>query len=336
MQYLADCSNGRKNNLNIIRFVAATLVIFSHSFALTGEDEPIIGGGLAVSVFFFLGGFLICKSMFRLQKGKDYFKARIIRIFPPLCLVTVVITFILGPIMSTYSVSQYFTSSQTYKYLLNCFFVLVHNLPGVFENNIYNSTVNGVLWTLPIEFLCYIGCFIAYKIGLLDKSKLKFLCIPLFIIYSVLCIVIQSDFIIGGLLRPCIMFFSGMACFVYKDKIPMDRKLFLMDIILLTISVLCGLFNVFIYLFWGYFLLFIAFGTQIKLDKFSSKHEISYGIYLTGWPIQQVLCSITDNNINWVANFVISLIIAIILGYLISLFEGLYLRRTIKWQKKER
>lgn len=336
MRYLKDCSNGRNNNLNIIRFVAAILVIFSHSFPLTGVDEPIEkilmgqigGGGLAVSVFFFLGGFLICKSMHRLDNGKDYFKARSIRIFPPLCLVTVVITLVLGPIMTEYSVLEYFSSVQTYKYLLNCVFVLVHDLPGVFSNNIYNSTVNGVLWTLPVEFMCYIGCFVAYKIGVLDRSKLKVLCLPVFVIYSILCIVINNEFITGGILRPCIMFFAGMVCYVFRDIILMDKRILFVDIILLIISMVCGFFNVGIYVLWGYCLLYLAFGTGIKLDKFSSKHEISYGIYLTGWPIQQVICSVTDNGVKWYANFIIAAVAAIIIGYIISLFENMYLKKV--------
>ena len=71
---LAVSSNGRNNNLNIIRFVAALMVIFGHSYAATYSyslGDPLHRltlnqldfGGLAVSIFFTFGGFLICKSM---------------------------------------------------------------------------------------------------------------------------------------------------------------------------------------------------------------------------------------------------------------------------------
>lgn len=70
--------------------------------------------------------------MHRLENAKYYFKARIIRIFPPLIFVTFVMAFIVGPIVTELSIDSYFTSVGTYKYLLNSFMILVHDLPGVF------------------------------------------------------------------------------------------------------------------------------------------------------------------------------------------------------------
>lgn len=74
---LGVLSEGRKNNLNFIRFIAAVMVIFGHSYAATLSykmGDPICRltknqldfGGLAVSIFFVYGGFLIAKSMERL------------------------------------------------------------------------------------------------------------------------------------------------------------------------------------------------------------------------------------------------------------------------------
>ena len=55
---------GRDNNFNIIRFLAATMVIWTHAFGLLGytEFEPVhrifgIGAGdLGVDIFFVLSG----------------------------------------------------------------------------------------------------------------------------------------------------------------------------------------------------------------------------------------------------------------------------------------
>lgn len=170
---LESISRGRNNNLNLIRFIAALMVILGHSYVATtaGKEHEFMCiitqnqldfGGLAVSIFFVYGGFLICKSMHRLENAKYYFKARIIRIFPPLIFVTFVMAFIVGPIVTELSIDSYFTSVGTYKYLLNSFMILVHDLPGVFLENM-QTAVNGPLWTLPVEFLCYIACYIMYK-----------------------------------------------------------------------------------------------------------------------------------------------------------------------------
>jgi peptidoglycan/LPS O-acetylase OafA/YrhL len=70
---LSSYANSRDNNFNLVRFIAATLVLFSHSFAIaygSTDAEPlsnIVGmtrGNVAVDVFFVTSGFLITISCF--------------------------------------------------------------------------------------------------------------------------------------------------------------------------------------------------------------------------------------------------------------------------------
>ena len=171
---------GKSNNLGFIKFIAALIVIISHAFPLSTVDrldlmenitrERLSFGGLAVAIFFFSSGLLVTKSLFKNPHFVPYFKQRIKRIFPPLIFIAVICAFVLGPIITSLSASEYFSNSQTYKYLLNGICILQHDLPGVFQGNVYGSTVNGALWTMPVEFLCYVACFIGYKIKLLNKK----------------------------------------------------------------------------------------------------------------------------------------------------------------------
>ena len=46
--------------------------------------------------------------------------------------------------------------------MLNAVLVLVHPLPGVFASNPYPDVVNGALWTLPVEYACYVLCFVVF------------------------------------------------------------------------------------------------------------------------------------------------------------------------------
>lgn len=83
----------RHNNLNFIRFVAALLVIMSHSFSVTegayaqGTPLDVITqtrlsfGGVAVAFFFFYSGLLIAKSCETHKRLPDFFNKRIVRIF---------------------------------------------------------------------------------------------------------------------------------------------------------------------------------------------------------------------------------------------------------------
>lgn len=63
-----------KNNLNAIRFILATLVIYSHSFGLLNLEEPVfLGvslGRFSVICFFVLSGYLISKSNY--SSGNQY------------------------------------------------------------------------------------------------------------------------------------------------------------------------------------------------------------------------------------------------------------------------
>lgn len=186
---LSDVATSRVNNLNFMRFVAALMVIVSHCYSVVlGGDagsyllkltgDRLSPGGVSVGVFFLFGGFLIARSCEHYPEAKKFFSARILRLFPELLFVVILTAFVLGPMLSTLSPVEYFTNPQTYKYLLNGVLIMVHQLPGVFTNNPSGDVVNAALWTLPVEFICYILCFISYKLTKFDKKKFLLLSIP--------------------------------------------------------------------------------------------------------------------------------------------------------------
>lgn len=321
---LAVSSNGRNNNLNIIRFVAALMVIFGHSYAATYSyslGDPLHRltlnqldfGGLAVSIFFTFGGFLICKSMERLQTAKKFFSARIMRIFPPLIFVTFIMTFLLGPIVTYLPLTKYFSDSRTYMYLLNSIMILVHNLPGVFCNNI-NTSVNGPLWTLPVEFLCYIMCYLAYKMHILSRKIARYTIIQVLVIYFILYHLMSEMLVFREALRPIMLFYFGMLYYIYRDKIELKYRYLLSCILILCISVTFNIMWFMIVICLPYILLCIGYGTKRKLQHFGEKMEISYGIYLFGWPVQQCIVLIFGKNMLPILNFIISAPIAVICG----------------------
>ena len=174
--------NTKNYNYNFIRFIAALMVIISHSFALSlgASSQHYIDshhlnlinintwGFLAVAVFFFGSGFYIAKSCERNESFLVFLLKRLFKLLPMLILVVLISIFIIGPVFTTLPLKDYFSNILTWKYLLNGILILQHNLPGVFTNNVYMPTVNGALWTLPVEFLCYLFCYIFYKIFFFD------------------------------------------------------------------------------------------------------------------------------------------------------------------------
>ena len=73
--FVADEASDRRNNINVIRFIAASAVIYGHMAHLTGLPVPQICGeevsSLAVKVFFVLSGYLIAQSY---QRDPDPFR----------------------------------------------------------------------------------------------------------------------------------------------------------------------------------------------------------------------------------------------------------------------
>lgn len=289
---------GRQNNLNLLRFLAALLVIYSHAWVLTGNEADDIskltrgqatGGQIAVMLFFFYGGLLIMKSMERKRTARKFFEARLWRIFPPLWIVVLCSALLLGPALTALPLPAYFGNGGTWKYLLNGLLVPVHPLPGVFENNPAMSTVNGALWTLPVEFFCYIMCFVFYRLGL-SRGKLPLILLPVAAaLAGAARVLLRNIPVFQNAVLPVLFFYIGMVCCLYADRIPLNGWAALIAAAALALSVAAGVYVYVVCVAYPYILLWLAFGTPRKLSGFGRRLELSYAIYLTGFPIQQTL-----------------------------------------------
>ncbi|WP_126422591.1 acyltransferase family protein [Parolsenella catena] len=296
---LESVSQGRDNNLDVIRMIAAVLVITSHSFALrygaSGFDfEPLSVftkdalsmGGLAVGFFFLYGGFLIARSAERHPRRLGFFKRRINRILPELAAVVFTCAFILGPILTEGSISAYFSSPQTYKYLLNALLIPVHNLPGVFANNAYQYVVNGSLWTLPVEFVCYILVYAAFRTTKYQRRQYALLLVPCACAFGLYGIALYPAY--SSVVRPVILYFIGMTCYVHRSSIVI--KPLHAGIAFLLFLALCplGLADVAMLTCFPIIALWLAFYFEAPKPR-KQCPDISYSLYLWGWPVGQIL-----------------------------------------------
>ncbi|MCZ7447478.1 acyltransferase [Agrobacterium rhizogenes] len=148
------------DNFAAIRLIAAVLVVFGHSFPLSGGHGPGYLGSpvstLAVKVFFVISGYLISESWVRDPNVVRYLLRRSLRIFPALIILCLVTVLLVGPTLTVLPVSTYFAKSGTWSYFWNVGLLPNYSLPGMFASNIYPNAVNGSLWTLPVEFLMYL------------------------------------------------------------------------------------------------------------------------------------------------------------------------------------
>jgi peptidoglycan/LPS O-acetylase OafA/YrhL len=325
-RYIDQCIDSRKNNLDIIRFLAATFVLFSHAYPLTighNGSEPFavftVGqmtfGELAVAIFFVISGFLITQSFDRSKNVSYYVKARILRIFPGLIFCVLLSVFILGPIFTDLSTVDYFKNRETLDYFKTItLYWLQFDLPGVFSANIWPGAVNGSLWTLWYEFFFYIVVAVLGITRLLDKR----IVILGFVLATALDVMGR-----GGFYTDLFRYFSaGMVFYLFRKQIKLNIWAALVSFIILAITMKMGHFVYAFSIFGTYLIFYLAFETKLKLHSFGKYGDFSYGIYIYAFPIQQIMTHLFENQLtpwqNFLYSFPFTLLLAIASWYLVE------------------
>jgi peptidoglycan/LPS O-acetylase OafA/YrhL len=319
---IGNLSKDRSNNFDAIRFLAASAVIFSHSYPVTtGNDNKevlyilskgqITCGSIAVAIFFTVSGFLICYSWEKSNSTITFLKSRILRIFPGLFFVLLFAMFILGPLVTDLPLKYYFFNIKTYTYIES---ITLHNiqqyyLPGVFIHNIYHPIVgpivNASLWTLEYEFLFYIIVAILGIIGALRKSSV----LGFFIIFFALPVTLRYIHLSPWCFNTMELFryfAAGMIFYLFRMYIPLNRYLAFLSASILILLLFIGKFVEIFPLPGSYLIFYFAFSKNIKLYSFAKYGDFSYGLYIYSFPIQQTITFYFHNDIYPLANFIFS------------------------------
>ncbi len=161
----AMASRDHDNNFNFLRLLAASMVIFAHAYDLRpdlgqqGFPASTFGlglGGLGVAIFFTLSGYLIFASLQRGTPPGRFARSRILRLFPALIACSLVLGISLYP-FSPLDLRHYITDPHLWRFMLGnaSLFWNVQGIPGIFSGNPFPDAIDGSLWTLPYEALCY-------------------------------------------------------------------------------------------------------------------------------------------------------------------------------------
>ena len=307
---LSNYSQGRDNNFNLIRIVAALAVLVTHSFALaigSGDAEPFresLGmtmGSIAVDVFFITSGFLVTSSLLNRQSTIEFIWARVLRIFPALLVMLFLTVFALGVFFTSTPMPTYLSSGITFTYLAKCatlFMGVSYTLPGVFDSNPYKSAVNGSLWTLPYEVRMYAILAIVW-IALRITPKLRptaFQIIVVTFAFSAGILLLANHFYFHSesyFLKLFFMFFAGAAFYVLREYIVLSRWLFWLFVIGLSIAISNKyVFFVVYVLAIGYILFYLAYVPSGVIRRYNQLGDYSYGVYIYAFPVQQAVAAL--------------------------------------------
>lgn len=336
---LANSDAHNENSFDALRFFAAFLVLFSHSYALYGlpEPRPIAEyklGSIAVFVFFAISGFLVTQSWARDPAFQRFALRRGLRIFPGLFVVVVLTTFLLGPFVSSHGYLSYLSSVDTWKYFLSNIFAISGqiSLPGVFEENQYQNVVNDSLWTLRYEISMYL--ILALFGSFLSRERLPILCASLAIAFGAVWVLlalkgikhltlplpfiwrIGLSFDLVELSRLGSFFFIGSCVFLFRNFLIVSPALAfaLSVIVLFSESQLIGTFL--LWLAVPYTVVVCAYRLPIFLCRFSGGNDISYGVYIYAFPVQQLISLwFFKSGITWFWAFSASACLTIVLAF---------------------
>ena len=282
------------------------MVVFGHQYVLMGYAPPAVLGmdvhGLGVRIIFVMSGFLVTESYFRSKNIREYLYKRIMRIYPLLA-AFVLVSVLVGVLFTVCTPKEYFTYSWDYlckNLLLNPKF----DLPGVFADNIYPYSVNGSLWTLPIEVLCYI-LLVFFMVIYKALEKKSILLAKGY--YIVLCLLLGVFYIlrITGVLNHTLIFWgtdwaNAIQVSAYFFMGSLFSKLNLKKYCNLQVAVvLCGLCvclgGSFTQITWLFVISYTTLSfALIENPSFSKviKTNICYGVYIWSFPIQQMLIQV--------------------------------------------
>jgi len=310
---LSEYTLGRDNNFNLIRFIAAALVLYSHSFPLTqgtgpGLAEPLAKlvnmtfSTIAVDIFFITSGFLICGSLCKDSNIKAFFWSRVLRIYPALIVAVLFSVFCVGLYFTSLPSAEFIRDQQTLKYLYKNITLLsgtVSSLPGVFTDNPYPNAVNGSLWTLPYEVKMYISLTLITGLITLIQRKVSVAgftahCFTFIAIISLAAHLVNHfyPFTSVNTLRFFSTFFIGAAIYQNRDKIILSSTSYwLATLALIASTITPSSFYITYYLTLPYLVFFLAYVPSGKVRGFNKFGDYSYGMYIYAFPVQQAIAA---------------------------------------------
>lgn len=154
-------AHGQANNFDSVRLFAALLVLCSHHFFFLGRAQPAPTGNtlgeMAVMMFFVISGYLVSESWYRDPHIVRFILRRLLRLWPALAVATLAITLV-SALITTLPMHAYFGHGTQHFIARNLQLRTVYQLPGVFGAHPGSpmSAVNGSWWTIPLEMKCYL------------------------------------------------------------------------------------------------------------------------------------------------------------------------------------
>ncbi|MCC6348561.1 MAG: acyltransferase [Candidatus Eisenbacteria bacterium] len=303
----------RDNNFNLLRFLAAAVVIYSHSFPMSGAPsdplERLVGfsfGHLAVDVFFVISGFLVTGSLLSRRDLASFAAARALRLFPVLLVGALLGALVVGPLQTHLPPGAYFANPATWKFVaMNSVpwpLGVCYTLPGVFLNVPVRGAVNGSLWSLPWEMSMYVtlaalGALAYTGPRVLSDRLLRRVLVGIGVVATLGFTLYEAfdfpyQFHVSQALRLTSLFFGGATLMVASARVPLSGRLALAAAALLVLDFLLPRPLMAVYaVTLTYLVVWLAYAPAGPLAFYRRVGDYSYGTYVYAFPIGQCMAA---------------------------------------------
>lgn len=328
---LASSFDPRENALNGLRLMLAGAVVFGHAALLGGYRLPgpvmLSLSELAVDGFFALSGFLITRSWLHRPDWRRYLWHRALRILPAFWVCLVVTAMVLAPlglVLRGESLAGYWTASDGplgYLWRNAALWIGQPGIVGTPDWSGYPGYWNGSLWSLYWEFLCYLGLGLVGALGVLRDRRALVLAA-----FVVVWLVTAAKNLVPGVdaayfasfngqvvPRLTLMFLAGCVLLLYAEKVPMNG-IFAASAALLVVAGLASGLDLRLLggLPLAYLLLWLGCRLPVRIGL---RTDVSYGVYIYAFPIQQVLFAAGLATVGWLGYAVLAVVLTVPLAY---------------------
>jgi len=273
----------------------------SEFFSQLGYDPS----GIGIHILFFLSGALTLRSLERHGSVKKFIISRFMRNIPMLAIFTLAVVLLVYPLLGVMTGDGAAITKKLASYFVLTVSCLAPGqvLPGLLDEAKYMCLIQGSIWTFRWGFAAYIASIIGYKIGVFNDRRIILgvtaLVGILFFVASMGRAYWSIDiFALPELaLRLSWAFLAGMTVYAWQDKLP--KRASIRAVLLTSIAILAIFWYNFLPWtpaiemllngFWAYTCWLIITSRTPKLNALNHWPNLTIGIYLSNWPVSQLI-----------------------------------------------
>jgi peptidoglycan/LPS O-acetylase OafA/YrhL len=321
-------AHGKPSGFDYMRIMLAMLIVVFHSFIVTqgaiGQQQLLdspwgVLCNMLLPLFFTLSGFLVAGSLSRVRRLDVFIALRMLRIFPALLVDTLFCAVLLGGLLTSLSMREYFLHPQMHAYLLNAAGFIHYALPGIFDIH-PSHKVNGQLWTIPYELECYGLLAVLFLTGLVRRRTwlLVFalaaaVSAAMWMYYSLHNVRDPGRGVLPGrMLVLCFVF--GVLGYQFADRIPHSIWIFCLSLVMLVLALNWRQTTYLAAIPATYVTVFLGLMNPRRNDHLLGG-DYSYGIFLYGYPLQQAIYAWIPWARDWYWNALCGLLAASLMAW---------------------